>query len=776
MKKLLLLAILLAGLAAAFALPPLPSCYHDNAEIEAELLALEAQYPALAKVHIIGYSELDDLPIYALKISDNVLAEEQEPAVLLIGQVHAEEVLGVETTMSNLSQILANSQALPYGSWISQLEMWFIPTINPEGLSVVTDDLDPSYRKNKRDNNNNGVFDFSTLVGYDVDGVDINRNFPFNWVHGDTLFTPAGLNTEAYDYYRGPFPVSESETRALMQFCHAQKPVFCIVWHSSRSGNLSEKVFYPLNWYATRPCPDLALGQQIGEGVAAAIIRENGSGGYEPSASEGRKGDINNWMYQQFGTICLVIECGTSNLQPDSTLMVNTVQRCSNGVWWLLNRALPFSSAVPSNSMLTGTIRNAATSQPLEAEIIVEQRHAPWFAPRKSDPASGRYWRPVSNGAYTLRFRKKGFADLVITGQNVNNGSWTTVNANLQPLNPVTLSGTVRSTVGGALIPARVILFDVENDTLQTGGEFIFNTYGGAHRLEVDAPGYYPYAGNVELGPGAHSVVLDIELTPADYVFVEDWENGVSNWVTQGPWVLQDELAFSGRALTDSWTGKGFYDINCDVHIRTAGPVYNPASQNTVLSFDQHLYTEFVYDSVRVEVSPDGSAWQAVWSDSGQKDYWHRVYIPMSSFAGTNLYLRFRLTDQSNDIDLTDPGWTLDNIRLLAGFSTCGLTPVAEDAVPPAPPCVFYPACPNPFRQTVKLQFSLAKDAPVRMEIYNLKGQKVRTLANRQFRKGLHALDWDGTDDDKAPAGSGIYLCRLSTADRTITRKLILVK
>jgi hypothetical protein len=387
MKSIILIVVLMFGLMITVqALPPLPSCYHTYDEITAELQQLQSQYPNIAKVYTIGHSQQDNLPIYAMKISDNVNNEEAEPAVVLVGQVHAEEVLGVETTMRNINEILQNSQQLPYMSWISQLEMWFIPTLNPEGHTIVTSSVDVSFRKNLHDVNNNGIRDISPLVGYDLDGVDINRNFGFNWCHGDTLWQPGG--TEVYDYYRGESPMSESENQAFKTFCDTHKPVFSIVWHSARNveGGLSEKVFYPSNWYGVRPIPDLALGQQIGEGVASQIMKLNGATGYIPSASETRKGGINDWMYQQYGAICLVIECGLApNIQPDSTLMVDINTRCSNGVWWLLNRAMIVSSNVPSNSMLTGTIKDAVTNQPLEAEIVIEQKKAPWFAPRKSD-------------------------------------------------------------------------------------------------------------------------------------------------------------------------------------------------------------------------------------------------------------------------------------------------------------------------------------------------------------------------------------------------------
>ncbi|MCD8480360.1 MAG: hypothetical protein LRZ88_09145 [Candidatus Cloacimonetes bacterium] len=181
--------ILLVVLALPFLLnATLPSCYHTYDEITSQMFALEAAHPDIAKVHMIGYSQEDQVPIYAMQISANVEGDWERPALLFVGQVHAEEVLGVEITLSNIHQILANRNQMPYSMWINQLESWWIPTLNPEGHNVVTANLDTSYRKNKRDNNNNGIFDFSPLVGYDIDGVDINRNFDFNfysWRHPD---------------------------------------------------------------------------------------------------------------------------------------------------------------------------------------------------------------------------------------------------------------------------------------------------------------------------------------------------------------------------------------------------------------------------------------------------------------------------------------------------------------------------------------------------------------------------------------------------------------
>ena len=784
MKTIMLIILLAVGLVCSVqALPPLPECYHTYAEVTAELQQIASTYSDIAKLSVIGYSTQDNLPIYALKISNDVIHENPEPSVLFIGQVHAEEVLGVEVTMSNINEILSHRYQTPYISWINQLEMWFIPTINPEGHNVVTSGMDPSFRKNKRDVDGDGVFTPSPLVGYDIDGVDINRNFAFNWVHGDTLLTPASASSpEAYDYYRGAYPMSETEPNALKAFCDVQKPVFAIVWHSSRNpaSGLYEGVFYPMNWYDVRPAPDLALGQQIGEAVAGVLIKQAG-GTYEPSASKARKGDINNYLYKEYGTICLVIECGTNDIQPIEATMLQVVDRCTEGSWWLLNRALPTPVTGMSKSMLTGTIKDAVTLLPLEAEVIIDQKQAPWFGHRKSDPITGRYWRPTAaSGQNTLRFVKKGYFDKVYPSQTIAEGSWTTVNPLMVPRPAATITGSVHSFVGNQPIQAQIILFDVENDTLQTNGSFQLNTYEGSHRIEVTSDGYYPYITTLEIAPGVQSISLNISLTPVEpinVVFSEDWENGMSNWSTDPThtWVIESELAANGHAITDSWGGKGFYAQNCNVWIKTNNPITIPDVMFPMLVFDEHLYTEFVYDSVRVEISTNNTDWQTIYSNSGQYDWWHPVYIPLTQLPSSTFFLRFRLTDISTHVDLTDPGWTIDNIRVIMGSSAATITPNSEEiAIPPV--TALYPNFPNPFNPETNIKFSNSQSDKISIDIYNIKGQRVKQLTNQAYPKGTHSLKWNGMDENGKSVSSGIYFCKMYSVGKTQMLKMVLMK
>lgn len=83
---------------------------------------------------------------------------------------------------------------------------------------------------------------------------------------------------------------------------------------------------------------------------------------------------------------------------------------------------------------------------------------------------------------------------------------------------------------------------------------------------------------------------------------------------------------------------------------------------------------------------------------------------------------------------------------------------------------------PNPFNPETSISFSLKADSKVTLEIYNLLGQKVRTLANGALKKGNHNLKWNGKDDNDRSVSSGIYFYRMTADNYSSTQKMILMK
>jgi len=83
---------------------------------------------------------------------------------------------------------------------------------------------------------------------------------------------------------------------------------------------------------------------------------------------------------------------------------------------------------------------------------------------------------------------------------------------------------------------------------------------------------------------------------------------------------------------------------------------------------------------------------------------------------------------------------------------------------------------PNPFNPETEISYSLPNDSYVKLAIYNIKGQKVKTLVNGFETAGYKAIRWDGTDETGQKVASGIYFYRLEAGDFTQTRKMVLMK
>jgi hypothetical protein len=92
------------------------------------------------------------------------------------------------------------------------------------------------------------------------------------------------------------------------------------------------------------------------------------------------------------------------------------------------------------------------------------------------------------------------------------------------------------------------------------------------------------------------------------------------------------------------------------------------------------------------------------------------------------------------------------------------------------------PNYPNPFNTTTALVYNLpaigAQPAPVRLTIYNILGEKVKSLVDERQQPGRHIAYWDGTDQYSVPVASGVYLYRLEVSGIEFVKsgKMILMK
>ena len=97
---------------------------------------------------------------------------------------------------------------------------------------------------------------------------------------------------------------------------------------------------------------------------------------------------------------------------------------------------------------------------------------------------------------------------------------------------------------------------------------------------------------------------------------------------------------------------------------------------------------------------------------------------------------------------------------------------VASEREPPG----LAPNVPNPFNPSTVIPYRLDTDGPVRLEIYNLLGQRIRTLVNEVQAAGAYRVSWDAHDGRGGAVATGVYFIRLQHPDGIYTRRMLYLK
>ena len=118
------------------------------------------------------------------------------------------------------------------------------------------------------------------------------------------------------------------------------------------------------------------------------------------------------------------------------------------------------------------------------------------------------------------------------------------------------------------------------------------------------------------------------------------------------------------------------------------------------------------------------------------------------------------------------------NNRIDMGAFEFGSEPYVTIKDPEVPSVLDYQLTnyPNPFNPSTTISFTLIRPESIKLSIYNIKGQLVRSLINDRKEAGRYSIIWDGIDDNNNTVSSGIYFYRLETSSKIETKKMLLMK
>jgi hypothetical protein len=101
-----------------------------------------------------------------------------------------------------------------------------------------------------------------------------------------------------------------------------------------------------------------------------------------------------------------------------------------------------------------------------------------------------------------------------------------------------------------------------------------------------------------------------------------------------------------------------------------------------------------------------------------------------------------------------------------------------EDGDPLPIPTALFGMSPNPLRGGIsgRITFSLARAGHARLDVFDLQGRLVKTVADGDYPAGSQDLAWDGRDEGGRPVGSGVYFLRLDAGGEILTRKGVVIQ
>lgn len=320
--------------------------YHSYEEIIQEINLLSMAYSNICKKVSYGLS-VEGRELVALKISDNVNSDENEPELMFDGGIHGDEIGGAENLVRFARFLCERYNVDPQiTGLINSREIWLYIMVNPDG------------RVN--------------MVRYNSNGVDLNRDWGYMW-NGE------GSSTGYY---------SQVETKALRNCLLDNQFVVHTSYHSGT-------VFLAYTWsYRPNPCPDQAHVHSLGmvyashSGYTNLTVQQGYTGMY-PIA-----GSSKDSYYGVMGSVGWSMEISTNKQPPASQIQY----------YYDLNEPAMIAMIEHAGYGVTGTVTDAVTGEAVAAVIFVDDLY-----PSYADPVVGDYHKYLVAGNYTVRAAANGY-------------------------------------------------------------------------------------------------------------------------------------------------------------------------------------------------------------------------------------------------------------------------------------------------------------------------------------------------------------------------------
>jgi carboxypeptidase T len=685
-----------------------------------DLVAGDVNDVVADKIDTIGTSR-QGRPIWGLKLGKSATGPDTRPVVFYNALTHAREPEGMQALFHFVDDLLAKYGTDPFAtSLLNNRVIYIVPLVNPDGYQINVNTFVSSggttfgyWRKNARDNDANGIINTQ-------DGVDLNRNFGYKW----GIDNVGSSGTRSSDVYRGPGAFSEPETQAQRDIVDLLKPRTGLSFHT-----FSDLMLYPWG-YTPAGAPDSAAYQ---EWTDVASIGDGYQTGPSPRVLYTVNGEFNDWAY------------GDTLLKPRAFTWTPEIGNPNDDFYPPPSRILPLADENLRRCYFVAAI--AGSYVRIERARISEGT--------------------LDIGALAhveVRARNLGLAS---TGAALQ-GTLVSLDPGIAVLSGPVAFPTLDSRQSGDAIAGATFTIGTA-DTL---------TPGRILRMEVDftsADGSFS-RDTIEV-PAGRPTTLE----------ADDATGGLGGWVSVGGWgISPGDLVHPAPYFADSPAGAYVSNANSMLSLR---PVLDLSSGvHAYVNFGTRWDIETGYDAATVEASLDGTTWTPVAGRGsaigvpstqpvgapiydGTRQLWAPERVDLSAFAGpagSAVRLRFHLiSDSGSDFD----GFNFDSLRVTVYDPSAQPAPLAVggDA---APALDFAAPSPNPASSIARFSFALPRRGDVKLDVLDLAGRHVRTLASGVLAAGHFTHGWDLNDEAGRRVFPGIYFARLEQSGHAVTRRL----
>ena len=353
-----------------------------------------------------------------------------------------------------------------------------------------------------------------------------------------------------------------------------------------------------------------------------------------------------------------------------------------------------------------------------------------------------------------------------------------------------TIAGIVRNLqnapIGGATVTCGAV-----TATTNASGAYSMQVQAGTWSVTASHPSYASVTQTGVIVVTGQTTTVNFQLPPTQNVIDEGFEDATfppTGW-TQ---VITDTSAPGTTGVYPTWCRVG--TIALTPPVPPHGGNWQAALWWSYNHQDEWLITpqitcpvnaaqlkfwSYVYlgstngDHYWVKVSTDnGSTWTALWDASAQTGGWNyyanQIIIDLSAYAGQQIKLAWHADDPPSNDGLWYV-WFIDDV-LVTGSSADG------DQNAPVVATELHGNYPNPFNPETTIRYSVKTPEAVRIEIYNVKGQLVKTLVNEAKAAGNHTVVWNGRDNNNSAVSSGVYFYKMTAGKYSSTKKMIMMK